>query len=199
MDIPDLTGSRCRMLVACGRLVTKDPEVTKKVRSLPPRRVANYGQRGGTVLVWGGGEGEGCDRHVHIDVVSADFKGKKVPPVNSSVSEIGSQLDAFIGLSISVRMIVLFTIPLADLPAHGLIRGTLLETTAGPMAIKQTAGEFTISRGPVERVEWLISKDANAIDVELEATKTVLFDNAYLCGLLDSANSVFDALILGKT
>jgi len=201
MEIPNLTGSRCRFLRACGRLRTDDAQIIEQIAELSNRKhiVASYGDESPkwTIVFFCGGSGEGCNKHVHIDLI-APGHFSKIPPVTNSLTETQAVLERFANQPIDVRANAIFIVPLVELPERGIIRGSRIEVEQDDLAIKQSGGKFTITRGPVEEIEWKTSREPNHVQVEMEVNATGVFDNEFLITLFRLLNSAFDVLILGR-
>jgi len=191
LRIPNLKRSRCRLLTACGLVLTEDPN---SLRWLKEQQEGEWWTgramvSGNSVYVRARFRGSSGKQHFHVDVARADFfksRGHSPPKCTRRMSEIHGAIAHLFGQKIDVRISGSFDVREASLPP--VIRSTLVEVQAGNLSIRMTGGTLSVRGAPIDRIAWSLIGEKNAV-VHLEGRSIVTIDESYLEGAIERLSS----------
>lgn len=207
MRLPEFKSSRWKCISACGTFEGDDDATTERIadlkkiaNELPEHEfIAKFGEPASPfyISLYPGADNEGS-RHFHFDLIACDCLSK-TPVPNRSIPDLTDLCQPFIGKIIKVNFSAGFWVSVTDLPPCGLILGCKVESKMGVMTIKQSSATFAIERGPIDRIHWsTIDDKPNILNLGLYLKKITTFDRDYLMSFYETAESVFDYLVLGK-
>jgi hypothetical protein len=207
MLLPEFKSSKWKCVGACGvfegnpgdDIEKRIAEFKNEAKDLKDQTyVAEYGADKTSrsfLLAYFGGK---YPRHLHVDVIACDCFSSRPEP-NRSLDQFRDLLKPFFGKMIKADFSAGFWVRANELPPCGIILGCKVESTMGVMKIKQSSANFTVDRGPIDRISWSTVEDnPDIISIGLYLKKVTTFDRDYLMSFYGTANSIFDYLVLGK-
>jgi len=193
MRLPDLSKAKCRMLVACGNLKTKDKRVLQWMKDKLPV-MTRYGPRGKQTYAFamlGGRSG----KHVHLDLYAHNRVPDDLREEQKLLKpdEFQTELAKLDGHVIKVNIDGYFDVLREHLPL--LITTALRESKADGVSIQTVGGTLAVIGAPINRIGWYVPMDDNEAVIHLAGEMTTKIGDDYLEAALRLVESAFAAFI----
>jgi hypothetical protein len=151
-------------------------------------RYRTSGHTGYVLLGFDGKEGN----HLHIEVASPDYFGRKRPKPSHRISEVRDVLEKLNGEEIDVGIVGRYRLAQGDSPP--VIRSMIVETSEGELSLKTVGGELLVTGAPIDMIRWWVPGERSEFRIELRTNKTLEINEHYLENCLKILDPVFEAL-----
>jgi hypothetical protein len=138
------------------------------------------------------------DSSLHIDIAAPGYFDKEKPTENYTIAKIKEILGKAGETEVPVRMTGIFRLPLASLPADGLVRSFLRSPKVGKMSMSLTEGKIEFEGSSVKFVRWTLDRKTNNVEVVLRGEKKRRIRGEYFTDSLKYLEVALNAMILEK-
>src|SRR3989442_1175357 len=118
--------------------------------------------------------------HLHIDVKKRFKTAKKKPPT-STIDALTAEIAKFAGKTVACWISAEYLVPIADLPAGGVIQAFLgLSTQAGKHNLAFHGASMNIDDEQLDELRWVRSEDGKSVVVVLDAKLDFTISSEYI-------------------
>jgi len=191
-SLPTFQGSKCVLLTNCADLPKIQPFMRKISRGGP--YLASYRAHKGKAYVR-----LAChDTSLHIDIAAPGYFEKEKPKENYTIAELKEILGKTGEIEALVRMTGVFRLPLASLPADGLVRSFLRSPKVGKMSMSLTEGKIEFEGSSLKFIRWESDRKTNSVKIMLWVQKKRKISDEYFTDSLKRIEVALNAMILEK-